>query len=126
MNLYSCLWEKELQDALRQGHWPQACDPGLRAHVEGCRECQELVLVTQVLQKAKSAGQQPAPGHSPHLLWWRAQLRRRNEALQRVTEPLAFTAKIGLLGMLAVFCLGVWQWSRLAHWDTLFQSLLSG
>jgi len=121
MNFYLCSREKELQAALRQGYWPQASDPGLRAHVQECRDCQELVLVTEVLQKAKSEGQRAAPDTSSSLLWWRAQLRRRNEAIRRVSEPLAITAKISLLGMLVALCLGVWQWSRLADWDKLLQ-----
>lgn len=123
MNFFWCSREKELQAALRQGYWPQACDPGLRGHVQGCRDCQDLVLVTQVLQEAKSDGDPAVPLNSPGLLWWRAQLRRRNEAIQRVTEPLAFTAKIGLVGLLAALCVGLWQWSRLADWRNFFQGL---
>lgn len=123
MNFYLCSREKELEATLRQGYWPHACDPGLRTHVQGCRDCQDLVLVAQVLQEAKSHSEEAVPLHSPGLLWWRAQLRRRNEAIQRVTEPLTFTAKIGLVGMLAALCVGVWQWNRFADWRNFFQGL---
>lgn len=125
MNLFLCSSEEELEATLRQGRWPHACDPDLRAHVEGCRDCQELVSVTQTLQKAKSNGEQLARLHSPGLLWWRAQLRRRNEAIQRITEPLALAETVGLLGLLAAFCVLVWQGGQSADLLNLFQGLFS-
>jgi hypothetical protein len=123
MNLSFCSSEKELEATLRHGRWPHACDPDLRAHVDGCRDCQELVLVTQTLQEAKSNGEQLARLPSPSLLWWRAQLRRRNESIQRVSEPLALAEKVGLLGLLTAFCLLVWQGAQSADLLNLIQSL---
>ena len=125
MNLFFCSSEKELQATLRQGRWPHACDPDLRVHVDGCRECRELVLVTQTLQKAKSNAEQLAQLGSPGLLWWRAQLRRRNQAIQLVTEPLALAEKVGLLGLLVAFSVLVWQGGQSADLLTLFQGLSS-
>ncbi|HVH72409.1 MAG TPA: hypothetical protein VNB49_15050 [Candidatus Dormibacteraeota bacterium] len=125
MNLFFCSSEKELEATLRQGRWPQACDPDLHAHVDGCRDCQGLVLVVQTLQKAKSNGEQSARLHSPGLLWWRAQLRRRNEAIQSVTEPLALAVKAGLLGLLVAFCVLVWRGGQSADLLHLFQGLFS-
>lgn len=125
MNLFLCSSEKELEAALRQGRWPHACDLDLRAHVDGCRDCQELVLVSQTLQKAKSNGYELARMRSPGLLWWRAQLRRRNEAIQSIAEPLALAEKIGLLGLLAAFCVLVWQGGQSADLLNLFQGLFS-
>ena len=97
MNLFFCATEKELEATLRQGRWPDACEPDLRAHLECCRNCQELVLVTLTLQRAKSNGEQLARLDSPGLLWWRAQLRRRSEAIQSIIRPLALAEKVGLL-----------------------------
>lgn len=108
---------------LRKGRWPHACDPDLRAHVDGCRDCQELVLITQTLQRAKSNGEQLALLHSPGLLWWRAQLRRRSEAIQRVTAPSAMAEKVGLFGLLAAFCVLVWQAGRSGYLLNPFQGL---
>jgi hypothetical protein len=123
MNFFLCSWETQLEATLRQGRWPHACDPDLRAHVDGCRRCQELVLVTQALQRAKSNAEELARLRSPGLLWWRAQLRRRNEAIQSVTEPLALAEKVGLFGLLAAFCVLVWQGGRSAYMLNLFEGL---
>jgi len=131
MNLFFCSSERELEETLRQGRWPHACDPDLRAHVASCRDCRELVLGAQALQKAKSDGVELARPHltrvsgSPGLLWWRGQLRRRNEAVQTVTEPLALAEKAGLFGLLMAFCVLLWQVSQSGDLLSLFQSLSS-
>ena len=125
MNLFFCSSEKELEATLRQGRWPHACDPNLRAHVDGCPDCQELVLVTQTLQRAKSNGEQLARLHSPGLLWWRAQLRRRHEAIQSVTRPLALAEKVGLLALFVAFCVVVWQAGQSADLLNLFRGFSS-
>jgi hypothetical protein len=88
MMFRTCTYEKELTQTLKDGHWPQGCGQELRAHVDACAACSDLVLVTQTFQRARSASDIAAPAGSPSLLWWRAQLRRRNAAEQRVAQPI--------------------------------------
>jgi hypothetical protein len=92
MRLSSCAYEKDLAQALKDGHWPQGCGPELRAHVDACGRCSDLVLVTVTFQNARSESELAAPltqqQASPSLLWWRAQLRRRNAAAARVNRPI--------------------------------------
>jgi hypothetical protein len=89
MTFRTCSFEKELTQALKDGHWPQGCGPELRAHVDGCSNCGDLVLVTETFQRARSESERATPGGgSPSLLWWRAQLRRRNAAAERVSRPI--------------------------------------
>jgi len=88
-----CPHEAEAKAAVRRGHWPNACEPELRKHVESCDRCSSQLLVSHVFQSARAEAIQVAPINHPGLLWWRAQLRRRNDALQRVGKPIA-TAQI--------------------------------
>jgi hypothetical protein len=88
MTFRSCGYENELAQALRDGHWPEGCGPELRAHVDACRNCRDLVLVALIFQRARSESEQAAPCGPPSLLWWRAQLRRRNAAAERVRRPV--------------------------------------
>ena len=46
MRLSACSREKEVKELLELGQWPQACGAELQAHVDGCRSCREMVLVT--------------------------------------------------------------------------------
>jgi hypothetical protein len=88
-----CPHEAEVQAILRQGHWPEACDRELRRHIQTCRSCSEQLLVLHTFHAARAHAMQAAPIDHPNLLWWRAQLRRRNQALQRVGRPIT-TAQI--------------------------------
>jgi len=72
MTLSPCIREKEVKELLARGGWPQTCSPELLAHLSGCRACGDLALVPE------TAG----------ALWWRAQLRRRNAAVERVGRPI--------------------------------------
>ncbi len=54
MMLRSCPREAEVKALVERGQWPQACAPELRAHVDSCRSCSELVLVTAAFQRARN------------------------------------------------------------------------
>ena len=97
MTFRTCSFENELTQALRDGHWPEGCGPELRAHVENCANCSDLVLVTQAFQSARSESEHAALSESPSLLWWRAQLRRRNAATERVSRPVTIAEIFALV-----------------------------
>ena len=88
MTFGSCPREQELGTLLDRGHWPEACSSELRAHVNGCRVCRELILVKQAFGRERIIAAGEARLESPGLLWWRAQLRRRNAAIERISRPL--------------------------------------
>jgi hypothetical protein len=109
MILSPCSREKELIELLARGAWPDACPPELRTHVAGCRACGDLVLVTRTLRRARAEAAGAANPGSPGALWWRAQLRRRNAAVERVGRPIlgalifAFSVNLLLAGGFLVF-----------------------
>jgi hypothetical protein len=88
MMLSPCKRELEVAELLAQGGWPNACAPELRAHVSTCRRCDELILVTLAFKKDRLEAIGVPTVASPGALWWRAQLRRRNEAVERVGKPI--------------------------------------
>jgi len=88
MKLTSCLYEKEVRQLTARGQWPDACPPELRAHVSGCRSCGDLVLVSEAFQHARLESVASARPVAPAVLLWRAQLRRRNAAMERIARPL--------------------------------------
>jgi hypothetical protein len=106
MTFGPCVHEKELTGLLALGHYPHACPPELRDHVSACRSCSELALVTRAFQTARAQTAAAANLASPGLLWWRAQLRRRNEAVERVGKPI-LGANIFALSVMLLFAIGV-------------------
>lgn len=97
MMFRACSYEKEVTQALKSGHWPEGCAPELRVHVEGCVDCSDLVLVTQSFQQARAESIHEAPSGAPSLLWWRAQLRRRNAATEQMNRPIAIAQSFALV-----------------------------
>jgi len=88
MTLHACSREQEVRASLRAGHWPEGCGEELRAHVQSCRRCDDLVLVALTVRMLQSEFEKAAPVFSPGLLWWRAQLRRRHVAVEWTAKPL--------------------------------------
>jgi hypothetical protein len=97
MTFRTCSYETELTQALKDGHWPEGCGPELRAHVEDCTSCNDLVLVTQTFQHARSESEREVLRGSPGLLWWKAQLLRRNAATERVSRPVTIAETFALV-----------------------------
>jgi hypothetical protein len=127
MKLRSCKSETEVKRLLELGHWPQSCSDELRAHVAECRSCGDLVLLTQAFRGARSVSVAAPPPAS--VLWWRAQLRRRNAAVKRIQRPLlgaqifAFAVALVLLtGTLMYQAIHGLAWvSALADWLAVFK-----
>ncbi len=118
--MMGCSRTAEVQELLRLGHWPQAAGE-LEAHVRGCRRCSEMVLVTQALAVAKASSMNEARVEPPALVWWRAQLRRKHEAVQRVERPM----RAQMLVVLAVVCVGVVLAFRLSGGAAAWRSWMS-
>ena len=125
MKSYFCAQHDLVAATIQAGHWPAAADPALRAHVESCPSCSDLVLVAQTLRQSRTESAQSARLASPGILWWRAQVRRRNSALQSVARPVAVAEGVALLILLvAVIALAAWQHDQVAAWlGTVFGPL---
>jgi hypothetical protein len=126
MNFASCPYEKEVRQLIERGQWPAACLPELRAHVRGCRVCGDLVLVSEAFQHARMESIAAARPVAPAVLLWRAQLRRRNAAMERVARPLlgaqifacavALFAAVGFAGFEARSGVESLTWSYWHDW----------
>jgi hypothetical protein len=97
MTLKSCSREREVTELLQSGHWPLASSTELRAHVSACGRCSDLVLVTQAFQRDRIETEGKARLNSPGVVWWRAQLRGRNAALEHIARPIQRAQLFALL-----------------------------
>jgi hypothetical protein len=124
MTFSPCSREKEVVELLARGHWPHACTPELRGHVSACRDCGELVLVSLAFQSARADAASAANLSSPGALWWRAQLRRRRAAVERVGKPL-LGAQIFALAVNLLLVVGflVWQARSGLQWLSWLEHL---
>ena len=124
MTFRTCSYEVELTQALKDGHWPEGCGSELRAHVDRCGSCRDLVLVTQAFQGARRESEQLMPSGSASLLWWRAQLRRRNAATERVSRPITIAQTFALfVYVLVAVIFAASQYNHGLHWASWWSEL---
>lgn len=88
MTLRSCPRQPDVLELLARGQWPQACPPELRSHFDACASCRELLVVTLAFRQSRAAATAQVHLPAPGVLLWRAQLRRRNAAVERVGKPI--------------------------------------
>jgi hypothetical protein len=86
-----------------------------------CPECGPLVALAEQVRTAFAHTQQHARVPTPEIVWWRAQMRAREEAARTAARPIFFTqalavaALIGLLvSILGRLTLPVISWAGFA------------
>jgi len=76
---------------------------GCECGKQGCRECAEAAALAKLVHKEFLQSTQQARVPTPEIVWWRAQMRAREEAERAAARPillsqaLAIAALIGLL-----------------------------
>jgi len=117
MSPFTCAREREVSDLLHRGHWPQACSEELRTHVGSCRTCSDLVLVTESLQESRRQTAQLPRLEPAGAIWWRAQLRRRNAAIDQMSRPILGAQIFALaMALLVIGTLAIWQAGNWSAW----------
>ena len=91
MNQIYCERETEILEALRRG----ALHFELARHAASCDICADTLAVSELLQAEKEAG---LALPDSDLLWWRAQLARKQMAVERATRSIAVVRKVSYLG----------------------------
>ena len=111
MSVVECPREQEVVTAVVGGRWPNGCAETLRAHVSHCAVCQEVVSVATAFEADHDTSWASAHVPSAAHVWWRTQIRARQEAARAVSRPLnvvqwfAAAAVIGLA--IAIVQIGV-------------------
>jgi hypothetical protein len=114
---YFCSQQQKVAAAIQAGQWPEGCDPALCAHVESCLICSDEAMLAQAFRQSHSAALQQPQLPSAGILWWRAQLRRKNADLERMIHPVAVAEKIAVVFVaLIVVALVGWQHEQMAVW----------
>ncbi|HXS77577.1 MAG TPA: hypothetical protein VN753_15455 [Terracidiphilus sp.] len=125
MSPFTCSRERELSELLQNGFWPQACSDDLRAHVASCRSCSDLVLVTEALQGSRRQSADLARLQPSGAIWWRAQLRRRNAAIEKMSRPILGAQIFALvITLVIVGAIALWQADTWSSWFSELPSVL--
>ncbi|MFI5179123.1 MAG: hypothetical protein ACHQO8_11190 [Vicinamibacterales bacterium] len=116
--MIECPREHDVLEALSAGPW-DAASGDLRAHVEACAICGDVVAVAGALRTAHRDGCASAAVPSAGLVWWRATIRARAEAARTAEQPITVARIIGaacIAGALCALAISVWtQVPELPH-----------
>lgn len=101
--IVECGREQDVLDAIASQRWPDRCDDDLRAHVRVCGLCADLVEIASALADDYPVVSQESRMPSSGLVWWRAQLRARDEDARAAARPIAFVQ--GVAASVAIWLL---------------------
>ncbi|MEO8074952.1 MAG: hypothetical protein ABI818_01405 [Acidobacteriota bacterium] len=96
MRTPECPREQELLEALAGGRWPDGAVTELEMHAGRCDSCTELLTVALPLLREHELAERHARIPSSGVVWWRAQMRARREAVDAATRPIAWTQGLAL------------------------------
>lgn len=115
MKPVECLREQELIETVTHGRWPEGCDSELRAHIATCSICGDALQLclsfNEDRETAKAGAQIPSAG----LVWWRAELRARQEAMRTAARPITFIEAFGAAagtGLAVAILSRAWPWLK--------------
>ena len=90
MTAPECPREQDVINTIVTGQWPDRCEGSLAAHAAECVVCRELVEVASVIRLDRDRLHEAMSLPSAGQVWWRAAIRARLEASQRVARPLSW------------------------------------
>jgi hypothetical protein len=102
VKIVECGREQDVLDALAVERWPERVPEELRAHVAQCALCADLVAAVRPILADRvdlsSEGHIPSSG----AMWWRAQMRARQEAAREAARPITVAHTVGFICALAI------------------------
>ena len=106
----SCPRETEVLDLVWTNQWPARAERSLVDHVAACEVCRDLATVAAAVGDLNDATVAELKVPDASVVWYRAQVRARQELTRRATRPVAAVqvaaAVVGVGGLFTVWRLG--------------------
>ena len=115
MSDIECVREDEVLELIAVGRWPDSAPAELVAHAASCEICGDLMAVAGALRDDSDRARAEARVPSAGLVWWRAQLRARQQGAEAAGRPMTYVHAVGaLVAGALLFTLGglLWPWLR--------------
>jgi hypothetical protein len=102
VRIADCSREQDVLDALTSGCWPDRAGDDLRTHVATCGYCADLADVAGALLEDRPSDRADARIPSSAVMWWRAQMRARQEAAREAARPITVAHVVALVTVMAL------------------------
>lgn len=95
-------------DALASARWPERVDAELADHVASCDVCQDVLTVASAMQLDHDAAWKEANVPSSGQMWWRAEMRVKQDAVREASRPVAVAQGVAVVLALSVALAASW------------------
>jgi heme A synthase len=115
VKVIECARESDVLDAVASARWPHRVPRELADHVAACAICTDVVVVAEAMRADHDAVWQQADIPSSGQVWWRAEMRARQEAIRKASRPITIAQGVAALVVLTVTgATGwlAWTWIR--------------
>ena len=113
MRTTECPRESDVLDAVASKRWPDRVSSELADHAASCSVCRDVATVAGALRAEFEATWVEAELPSSGQVWWRAEMRARQEAVRQASAPIAI-AQVAAAVVIAVLTAAagrfVWTW----------------
>jgi hypothetical protein len=109
--MIECPREADVLDALASARWPDRVDAELSQHVASCEICRDVVAVSAAMQEdndAALAEWNDANVPSSGQMWWRAEMRARQDAVREASRPVTVAQGVAVGLTLGLAGVGAW------------------
>ena len=83
-----CQFEQDLLDAIAARRWPERAEATLREHVNACSVCADVAEIATAFLEDQDSGADEPPVPAASIVWWKAQIRAREEAARVAARPI--------------------------------------
>lgn len=83
-----CQFEQDLLDAVAARRWPDRTEAALRHHVSSCHVCSDVAEIAAAFFEDRDCARVEGTLPSSSAIWWRSQIRAREEAARIALRPL--------------------------------------
>ncbi len=83
-----CARAADVLAAMTAGREPGLANEELQQHADACEACREMVMVVSALRGERDRLRRSTTVPSAGLVWWRAQLRQRQQASLKAAAPV--------------------------------------
>jgi hypothetical protein len=94
--MIECPRESDVLDALASARWPDRVDAELTQHVSSCAICQDVVAVAAAMREDHDATWREANVPSSGQMWWRAEMRARQDAIRDASRPVTVAQAVAV------------------------------
>ena len=98
MSRHECQYEADVVTMVYTGRWPERAPDELRAHAATCAVCSDVAVVAAAIESETTENAAPSLPSSG-TMWWRAQIRARQDAAREVVRPITAAQALGLAAL---------------------------